>query len=73
MSSLGPQNYKEWRDCIEVKCGIKITAQFCEERLSELKAVNNYQTQKFIQLYGSKYHATVIEWFNTASKQLSEK
>ena len=33
-----PLSYKQWRNCIEVRCKIRLTPAFIRERLAELSA-----------------------------------
>ena len=63
-----PQNYEQWRHCIIVKCGLQLTPGYISERLSALKNNDDYQTQRFIVLYGEQYLQRVIGWFHQAEK-----
>jgi len=59
-------SYTEWRHCIEVKCGIKLTDEFILERLNELNDETNTKTYAFMQLYGASYTGLIISWFEKA-------
>jgi len=63
-----PQSYEEWRHCIIVKCGLELTPDYISERLSALNNNDDYQTKRFIVLYGEHYLQRVIEWFRRAEK-----
>ena len=58
-----PGNFIEWKECIEVKCGIRLTRSFIQQRLSELGNTQGQQTKEFIRLYGEAYHQQVVKWF----------
>ena len=58
-----PQSYEEWKNCIENDCGIPLTKDFIEKRLSVFENRSNPETKKFIQLYGSQYLDNIIYWY----------
>ncbi|MGH1438722.1 MAG: hypothetical protein ACRBBR_01315 [Cellvibrionaceae bacterium] len=62
-SSVIPQNYEEWRHCIIVECGLKLTPSFIEKRIASLQNNDEHYTKQFIRLYGSQYHQAVLGWF----------
>jgi hypothetical protein len=64
-----PTNFTEWKHCIEVSCGIAITAAFASKRIAELSDDNNQHTMEFVRLYGDAYRQQVINWF-TQSVQM---
>ena len=51
-----PKTYDEWKYCITVKCGIALTQDYINERLSALSTVNDYSTEKFIEMWGPEHH-----------------
>ena len=59
-------SYTEWKHCIEVKCGIKLTDVFIKERLCELQNGTHPKTMEFIQLYGINYRDKILGWFKEA-------
>lgn len=61
-----PQNFDDWKYCIQVSCGIKLTGDFIEQRLAALNDISNKHTKEFIQLYGKDYQEQVISWFKIA-------
>ena len=56
------RNYDEWRECIEVRCKIKLTKSFAENRLAVYQDKNNPETNKFIALYGEQHHSNIVHW-----------
>lgn len=59
-------NYDEWKHCITVECGLKLTINFIDERISALQNDNDYHTQQFTRLYGHHHREQVIAWFKLA-------
>jgi len=58
-----PQNYLEWRKCIEVDCGILLSIPYCEQRIAKLSDKNDRETQRFLQLYGQEHTENILTWF----------
>ena len=58
-----PTNFLEWKNCIEVNCGIPLTTSFVTKRIAELSDDNNHQTKEFEKLYGTTHRQKVIKWF----------
>jgi hypothetical protein len=58
--------YEEWKYCIEVSCGIKLTKTFIEQRIKELSDNSDAHTKSFTALYGTDYKNQIIEWFGIA-------
>lgn len=58
-----PTDFREWKNCIEVSCGIPLTTVFATKRIAELSDANNQHTKEFIRLYGDAYRQQVINWF----------
>lgn len=62
-SNIIPTDYNEWRHCITVKCGIKLTEDFVEQRIAELNDKENPTTRQFIKLYGEQHWQLTLNWF----------
>lgn len=67
---LMPQSYDEWHHCITVKCNLKLTLGFINERINALQDVNDFKTRQFVQLYGEQYHQQVVAWFHRAQEKV---
>jgi hypothetical protein len=61
-----PANYAEWRQCIEVSCGLRLTAEFIQERLAALRNPADAYTRAFTSKYGAAYLQQVISWYEQA-------
>lgn len=62
--------YEDWRECIEVHCGIPLTPGFVDERLTELQDRGHPKTKEFERLYGEKHLERTISWFERAAKEV---
>lgn len=69
---LIPNSYQQWRHCIEVRCGIKLTPSFIDKRLKELQDGNHVRTKEFAKLYGAQQLKRTITWFRQASGDQSK-
>ena len=58
-----PQSFDEWKKCITVNCGIALSAEFVEKRISVLSNPNHPSTKQFVRLYGEQYRNIVVHWF----------
>lgn len=67
-TSMIPETYQQWRDCITIRCGIPLTDDFIRSRLKELRDSSNPKTAEFAKMYGREYLNQVIEWFEQAGK-----
>lgn len=47
--------YIDWKHCITVLCGITLTKNYIEERISALNDPHNYHTQQFIKTWGTTH------------------
>lgn len=65
-----PETYDEWRHCIVVECGLKLTKPFIEKRITDLQNNGEHHTQQFIKRYGRQHHQQVLNWFAKAAKEL---
>ena len=70
-SPIIPSNFEEWKHCIEVECGLKLTPQFIEKRIASMEDPTEHYTQQFLKRYGNQYHSQVLGWFRTAQAQIS--
>jgi len=59
-----PKTYNEWRECIVNDCGIALTVEFAQSRVSILKDSNHPETQKFKKLYGDEHLKNTLSWFS---------
>ncbi|NBC24719.1 MAG: hypothetical protein GVX78_03795 [Bacteroidetes bacterium] len=58
-----PQNYEQWKKCIEKDCKINLTKEFAQERLSVYENSNNPERQQFISLYGEQHLNNIVKWY----------
>lgn len=65
-----PSSYQEWKRCITVDCGIKLTRPYIEERLRALRDERDEQTKQFIRLYGKAHWQNVTRWFEQALNEV---
>ncbi len=63
---IQPQNFLEWKNCIEVKCKITLDKDFVNNRIEALTDLKDPQTEAFIKLYGDDYRLQVLNWFKQA-------
>lgn len=61
-----PRTYAEWRECIEIRCGIPLTRDYCRRRRDALADRGDPHTARFAELYGDEYLERVREWFRQA-------
>ncbi|MGI9435586.1 MAG: hypothetical protein ACR2Q4_12285 [Geminicoccaceae bacterium] len=66
---MTPGTYDEWRHCIEVKCGLQLTPEFVQQRLSALRDDRAFQTQRFREMWGDEHLRQVITWFEKAENK----
>jgi hypothetical protein len=67
-----PNNFIDWKHCIEVSCGITLTAAFASKRITELGDDKNHHTIEFVKLYGDAYRKQVINWFERSLQMQNE-
>lgn len=65
-----PQDYDAWRHCIEVDCGIQLTAPWIEQRIAALNDERDHHTRRFVELWGPAHHERVLGWLGQALKEL---
>jgi hypothetical protein len=66
-----PDSYPAWRHCIEMDCGIPLTATFIRERIAALDDLGDFRTEQFVRLYGQAHLNRVRDWFAQALGELS--
>ena len=73
MSSMAtvPQTYDEWQHCIEVKCGIPLSANYVAERISDLEIKEDFTTKKLIETWGIQHYDRTLGWFREAAVRLA--
>jgi hypothetical protein len=71
MNPAIPQTYAQWRECIEVDCGIALTAPFIAARLAILTQPQQEETVRFARHYGTAHLARVVAWFQTAQREVA--
>ncbi|MEM8500288.1 MAG: hypothetical protein AAF542_19900 [Pseudomonadota bacterium] len=73
MSSPFPSRYEEWLHCITVECGIALTPEYVEERLSVWRDEQAEETQRFRRLYGDDYWQFMMNCFERAKAELATR
>ena len=68
--SLIPSTYDEWRHCIEVKCQISLSENFCKERIKDLTEGKSRYATTFREQYGDHYTNEVVSWYQKALNSL---
>jgi len=58
-----PQDFESWKDCIERRCRIPLTADFARKRLIIFTNRDLRETREFIRLYGEAHYLRIIDWF----------
>ena len=63
------QDYDAWVRCITVDCGIPLTVDFIEKRLSALRDGSDAHTKRYLTVYGQDHLDRVIGWFEKALEE----
>lgn len=71
MTSPFPENYEQWHHCITVECGIPLSAEFIQKRLSVWRNEELQETIRFRNLFGDAHWRAVISWFEQAEQQFA--
>lgn len=66
-----PTTYAAWRHCIEVDCGLTLSAAYIAERIAALNSTREHHTQQFIRRWGEAHRQRVIAWFHQAARELA--
>lgn len=61
--------YKEWREALTVRCGIRLTPEYARERIAALQNDADRSTAEFVKFYGEDYRRQVIAWFSQAERE----
>lgn len=64
--------YDDWKHCITEICRVPLTGEFVASRLRELRNGSDYNTQKFIRIWGEPHRQRVIDWFEQAEAELAQ-
>ena len=62
--------YEDWRRCITVDCGLKLTRDFIRARLSALRDPSLWETQRFVKIWGEPHRRRVVAWFEQAERDI---
>ncbi|MBL9007583.1 MAG: hypothetical protein JNJ46_25225 [Myxococcales bacterium] len=65
-----PLTYAQWRECITVKCRIKLSRNYLEDRLCSLEESESNENRNFRRLYGEAHFQAVRRWFQKALEEL---
>lgn len=65
-NSMIPRDFQAWRHCIEVECGIKLTSEYIQKRITSLENNKEHYTREFLRLYGPEHYQNVLGWFKQA-------
>lgn len=68
-----PRNYEEWKHSIAVECGMPLTPEYVQQRITALNDMGDYHTQKYIETWGEQLHKRTLEWFETAASELTRQ
>lgn len=64
-----PESYEQWRHCITVICGERLTPSYIATRLQALQSRSDRMTARFVALYGEAQHARTVAWFERAQRE----
>lgn len=65
-----PESYEDWKHCITVSCGIPLTLEYVQERITALGDMSDHHTQRFISFWGQEHHDRTLAWFRRAAEEL---
>ncbi|MEM9701134.1 MAG: hypothetical protein AAF907_01670 [Planctomycetota bacterium] len=63
-----PQSYEQWRQFTTVNCGIRLTGDYVQSRLQELRDAKRPATAEFAKKYGDDYLQNVINWLERSQQ-----
>lgn len=69
-NAIIPHDYETWHHCITVDCGLELTPDYIQERISSLQNKKDFRTQQFVRLYGRQHRLNVLAWFQRAQAAL---
>ena len=61
-------SYQEWHQAITIRCNIKLTPDYAEQRINALSNTSDPNTIEFVTKYGADYTNQVIQWFERAKQ-----
>lgn len=65
-----PTSYEQWRHCIEVLGKIRLTQEFIDQRLAELRDDSHPRTKEYVRVYGTDLLNQTINWFRRAADEV---
>lgn len=68
-----PQNFEQWRTCIEVHCRVPLTREYVAQRLRELEDRSVYSTEQLLRRYGEAHVERIRGWFCQAAQELNAR
>ncbi|MNG79825.1 hypothetical protein [Sphingobacterium sp. GVS05A] len=71
--SIIPENFADWKWCIEKKCGIPLTVEFAKQRLAIYEDHSNAETQRFISNYGMEHLENIKNWMRIVVRTEEKK
>lgn len=71
-NDLIPSSYDAWRECITIRCRIKLTESFIQSRLAELEQHDHAKTREFEKFYGPEHLQRTIAWYRRAASELAK-
>ena len=66
-----PQNFEEWRHCIEVLCKTPLTESFVETRIEQLENLTSKLDRRFVEMYGDAHRVQVLTWYKQVKDESS--
>jgi hypothetical protein len=70
MSAIIPKTFDEWRQCIEHDCGLPLTQEFIQKRLTVFRQPRHEETLRFIHHYGETHLKRIMDWYQHAFNEL---
>ena len=69
-NAIIPHDYETWHHCITVDCGLELTPDYIQDRITSLQNKKDFRTQQFVRLYGQQHRLNVLSWFQRAQDSL---
>lgn len=66
-----PQNFDEWRHCIEVLCRTPLTKSFVDNRIQQLTNLKGKLDRRFVEMYGEEHRVQVLAWYEQVQEEKS--
>lgn len=63
------ESYQHWRSMMTDTAGIKLTADYCKERIKALCNENDPTTKAFVRSYGEDHRDQIVRWFEQAAAE----